>query len=99
MDDEATKKFFAEFNETLKRVDMTAHPRLPPDSRQPHEVTPEGIVYEDMYNALLKLFRVFYMRNRGRTNDGNVDPSLASVSKEVFKKNMQDIFSSLNVFV
>lgn len=76
-DQGATKAFLARLSEIITKLDLDAHPRLQTTTSK----QPLGIVYEDVYEPLLRLFRIYYTRSKGYTFEGDIDPSLASVDK------------------
>ena len=52
------------------------HPRLAQGDRAPNNFQPEGLVYEEVYETMLNLFRVSYMKSRGLDYDGVPDLAL-----------------------
>ena len=60
-------KVVAQFKDVVNKLDLKQHPRLPVGSRLENggQAQPDGLVYEDVYEVILRLFRVSYMRSHG----------------------------------
>ena len=68
--DDASAGLGVFINEMMLLIDLSAHPKLELGSRQADDNRPKGFIYDDIYDVVLRLFKISYLRSRGCDADG-----------------------------
>ena len=92
---QATISYANQLNQSLQKLDLSKHKRLPAGSFTKGKDDAgklKAIVYEDVYEVVLRLFTISYLGSRGCGADGDKDTSITAELKDMHKAMMAEFF-------